>query len=495
MKVARRAGGSEFGGVMVIALIVALVVTGLGMSFLQVNLAITKRMGQSAHDKRAFYIAEAGLAEAYWGLSVGKTGRIGSAAAPAAFGNGLFWVEAIEQADGMLRLESTGMYGRGRATVSLTVEELSPYAHASGLVALLELDIHPATLIDGYDSSLGSYASQADLFAKPPHTDGGAVVRSNGDVTIAGSKAKSTTIYGDVIAGPASAVTTGSNATVTGETSTATSDLLLAPVNLPSIPQAGALEHGSMLPKILPAGEHGFTELSVSSRALLVLQGPMTLLVDELVLDSRAMLLLDDTNGPIEIFVRDSIALNSASVMTSLTRNPANVTVHVAADDTGGGSDSIFLAADTEFYGTINGPKASAYLSNDFELFGGLVVAEATLSEGVRIHLDAALAAAAEVNETPQTLTWRIVAVPAAVAGKRADPWSIVGADASAAGTPFESHGAVWVRLAWAGLPGGTYEGWDADFDMDSIDGALLMYQSWTGPDKQEPLKASLLGL
>ncbi len=495
MKLARHAGGSEFGGAMIIALVVVLVVTGLGMTFLQLNLAITERVGQSAHDKRAFYIAEAGLAEAYWGLGAGKSGEVGSVAAPASFGNGLFWVERTDEGGGVLRLESTGMYGRGRATLALTVQAVEETVEPpSGLVSLGGFRVREGSMIDGYDSSLGSYAGQIVPLSLPPHADAGAVIRSNGDVIVEGSFFRPSHVFGDVIAGPGDTVSTSLFGRVHGNTSAADTPIELPPVELPTIAQTTDLDHDDLTPRVIAAGDHGYTELRVGSHATVILQGPMTLLVDELELDWRARLLLDDTGGPIQIFVRDSLELESGSVLTSQTQDPTSVTIHVAADDTGSGDRSIHLAADTDFHGSIYGPLASAYVSRDFELFGGLAVARASLDESVRMHLDTQLAVQGGVRE-PEVLAWRIVQSPGPVASKRTDPWSILGVDAASARSPAESHSAIWIRVTWLAIPVGSYEGWDNAFDATSIDGVVLTYNAWTGPDKSTPLKTSLLGL
>ncbi len=66
------------GSALVLSLIVVTVVAILSMGLLNLNRAVTKRQSHNIDDMRAFYLAEAGLSEAYFGLMTGQTGQIGS---------------------------------------------------------------------------------------------------------------------------------------------------------------------------------------------------------------------------------------------------------------------------------------------------------------------------------------------------------------------------------------------------------------------------------
>ena len=86
------------GGALALSLMVVFVISILAASFLRLSSGATRRQAQSVDRKRAFYLAEAGLAEAFSGITFGRSGRVGSTERPAVFGEGLFWVEA-EQID------------------------------------------------------------------------------------------------------------------------------------------------------------------------------------------------------------------------------------------------------------------------------------------------------------------------------------------------------------------------------------------------------------
>src|SRR5262245_7735350 len=99
------------GVALIYSVIAVMVVSILAAGFMQLALSVTRRLSSTSDTTEAFNIAEAGLAEAYTGLGVARTGNVGSVDAPAVFGGGLVWVEATEHAGGMVELESTGMYG------------------------------------------------------------------------------------------------------------------------------------------------------------------------------------------------------------------------------------------------------------------------------------------------------------------------------------------------------------------------------------------------
>ena len=99
------------GGALVLALVSVVTVAALAATILELGLAVTRRQNHSIDRKRAFYISEAGLAEAFHAIKVGESGQVGTQDEPAVFGHGLLWVETEDLGDGMRALKSTGMYG------------------------------------------------------------------------------------------------------------------------------------------------------------------------------------------------------------------------------------------------------------------------------------------------------------------------------------------------------------------------------------------------
>ncbi len=151
---------SRRGGALLFSLIVVMTVSLLSLGLLQLTNSLGRRQKYSVEDKRAFYVAEAGLAEAYYGLSTGGTGDVGSITAPVTLGGGLVWVEATEEENGNLRLTSNGLHGAGRSTLEIVVE---PIEEPFGIFSDGPIEISEPVLIDGYDSDASPYDEQVVL--------------------------------------------------------------------------------------------------------------------------------------------------------------------------------------------------------------------------------------------------------------------------------------------------------------------------------------------
>src|SRR5262245_1790316 len=93
----------------------------MSAALLQVESARSRAQLASYEQKRAFNLAEAGLAEAYMAVAIGRTGDVGSRAEPAKFGGGFLWVEATDLGHNVIGLESYALFRGGRAAQSLVV--------------------------------------------------------------------------------------------------------------------------------------------------------------------------------------------------------------------------------------------------------------------------------------------------------------------------------------------------------------------------------------
>ncbi len=142
------------GSAIVVALITVTTIGALGAAFLRVSSSFHLRQKAELENLQAFYLAEAGLAESFNAVRIGRTGEIGSEASPARFGGGLLWVVASETANGNVRLESTGMVGSGRATLALHVE---PVEVDFGFFSDEDLVIQSVLMLDGFDSEAATY--------------------------------------------------------------------------------------------------------------------------------------------------------------------------------------------------------------------------------------------------------------------------------------------------------------------------------------------------
>lgn len=396
------------GTALIAALFVVTMVATLCMAFLQLSLTKARENKSSVDGKRALYIAEAGLSEGFEGLVAGKSGNVGSDTAPASFADGVFWVTSKNVGTGHIMLKSTGLCGSGRCSLSMVVEPANLSIGALGFFSDRSLSIGNGCLIDSYDSRQGPYTPPPLLQLGNPPSD--AKSGSNGSISVQGSLLAPTKIYGDAVPGPQSSLTRTSNVTITGSTAPAYGATTLPPIDIPSVASAGDLQYSNASrPLTIASGTHGYGALRVQSNAQLVVQGPGTLVVDALEIDSGSKLTIDATNGPVRIYVQSSMQLQSGSTLSTAGTNPAWTSVLVAAATAG----SVTLGSSGTFYGTIYSPSADVSIPSALEVFGSVTARNLSVQGRAKLHFDLALrSAAGEKLDLPHAICWRVVDLP-----------------------------------------------------------------------------------
>ena len=452
-----RARRSERGVALIYSVIAVMVVSILAAGFMQLALAVTRRLSSTADTAQAFNIAEAGLAEAYTGLGVARTGNVGTVDAPAAFGGGLVWVEATRHPTGLVELESTAMYGTGRATLGIACEPIARSVASLGFFTLDDLRLNPDVRLDSYDSSKGAYNTQINT---PLNNQG--MVGSNGNVTIASNNR----IFGDVIYGPTGKISIGSGAVVTGGTSARPELETLPPVEVPDIPLAKPVKYLSGVPMVVPPGEAGYQTLDIGKNSKLVLKGPLKLVVGDLMLRLGAQMTFDTTAGPVDLFVTNSVDLNTSSVVTTSSQKTSDSNIYVSAPP----GKTVSFGAKSQFFGYIYAPNATVKISAQYELYGGLACKELQLAAQGKMHLDTGLGALLQ-SALPIMHSWRVVDIPQKVATKRMDPFEVLGLDPHALPTLAEAHEDQVLELRYVAMDGSTqsYFGKESLFDWSDV--------------------------
>lgn len=459
---AAAADSSRRGSALVLSLIAVMVVAALSATYLQLSLSTSKRQMHSADTKRALYLAEAGLAEAYVGLAMGKTGNVGTEAEPAAYGQGLLWVEATVLPDERIELEATGMAGRGRATLGLVVERIEQSAASLGIYGGQAVLVQSGSLIDSYDSDKGDYASQVD-----GPTNFAALLGSGSDISITGGRTGSE-LRGDAVYGVGASLATDVNASVTGAGVERSTTPALPPVRLPETPRTGRLAADTIEPKVLAPGDHGFQDVVVGTDSTLIVVGPATLAAQTISLASGAVLELDVTGGPIDIFVTDGLVANSGSSIAQTSTDPTRTTLQAAPVE---GPADLVLHADMDFYGTIYAPQSAVLLDSSVQVFGAVVADELTLNANARLHVDRAVMRYAN-DSLPRLSSWRVVDIADTVASRGSDPFALLGLDQDALAPPAQAHQNQWLEVDYVDGSGAdrTYTGWENAFDWTDVE-------------------------
>ena len=174
------------GGVLVAALILVTLIASLGAGLIRLQTIVTRRHVQSVDQKRALYVAEAGVAEAFSAISLGKTGSVGTAEKPAAFGGGVYWVEAEDIDDERVRLTCNGLCGIGRFSITVVVRRSVNPVGLQGTFGRRGIMVGDGSVIDGFDSRTGVYSEQVDPSLPHLSTGTGAKLASNQDIDIEG---------------------------------------------------------------------------------------------------------------------------------------------------------------------------------------------------------------------------------------------------------------------------------------------------------------------
>jgi hypothetical protein len=115
----RKTARSKQGVALLASLASIVLLSGLTLSILSMALAQKRESHAATERQKAFYAAEAGLAEAIAALRVQarESGMpdvlppIGSSSSPIAFGGGGYWAEGSESGEGLFTLRATGSYG------------------------------------------------------------------------------------------------------------------------------------------------------------------------------------------------------------------------------------------------------------------------------------------------------------------------------------------------------------------------------------------------
>ena len=155
-----------------------MIIASLGAGLVQLHTAIDKRHEFAIDRRRALYLAEAGLAEASFAVSQGRSGVIASALVPAGFGRGVYWVETDDLPGDRLALRCTAQVGTAEFVVrTMIVPNVNPIT-SLGFFGSDGVNIGWGSVVDGYHSASGDYLSQVDA-ALP--------VLSTGDMGLLGS--------------------------------------------------------------------------------------------------------------------------------------------------------------------------------------------------------------------------------------------------------------------------------------------------------------------
>lgn len=437
------------GGVLAASLILVTLVASLGAGLIRLQTIVTRRHIQSVDHKRALYVAEAGVAEAFAAISLGKTGNVGSADEPAAFGNGVYWVEAEDIDAERVRLTSNGLCGIGRFSITVVIRRSVNPVGLHGTFGRRGLEVGSQSVMDGFDSRAGTYAEQIDTSLPRVSTGLGAKLTSNQDLVIEGGflpytgpkSGPTTFVYGDARPGPKGILTADPGVQIDGSTAPLRKRVTLPPLVIPQITRTeGDLDISKGSPISIGGAELRYDRILAEKGAELVLQGPLTLVTSIFVLRKDSKLIIDTTNGPVTIHVTDALAFEEDSTLENVTGDSTQVGLFLGDlegeevwtrkdlgtdyDPEGYGAMAmlspsssdpprLILEAGGVFHGLIYAPFSELTIPDELRVIGAVAAKRVTFEPDSHFSYDKALeSAGAGIDALPRILTWRIDDLP-----------------------------------------------------------------------------------
>lgn len=371
----------ERGSVIVMALLMGLGMVVLTVSVFRMASGSSRRLDGGQDSRQAALLAEAGLNDAYEAIRQGGTGAIGSMANPARLGGGVLWVDATDLGGGRTELHATGLYGSGRKALKAVVDYAGGAAplFQSTLNSKEQLTLNQGVLIDSYDSALGDYVAQAVNVE-----NGLACANTNGDVAsnqgiVMNANA---TLLGDAVPGPGFSVSMASGTYVSGSTTPASSSFSFPPITTPTLPAAGDKIVGANAAGVITTGEYSFGTISVGKAGTLTITGPATIVTTSFSGGKDGNLVIDATNGPVEIYVTGTY-----SHLAGFEASPASGSPMALAFKIEGTQDVVF-PANTAIRGAYYAPNANILFSNANECWGAFAANRITMSNDMRFHFD-----------------------------------------------------------------------------------------------------------
>ena len=414
------------GSMLLLSLLVifSLMVLSGGIFFL--NKRLQGEVTSVSADRRARYLAEAGIAEGMTAMRTGASGAVGTMANPAYLADGLFWVQADNSmGNGFTQLTSVALTGSGRAALQVLIEDTGQAPLFPNVLNSREqLTVNADVMIDSYDSSAGTYASQAvNTSAGHTHASTNGDVSSNKDVIVNANAH----VFGDATPGPGYNVTLNTGSVVTGSITPAPTPFAFPPIQVPTLPPGGPqlLANGSTT--TIPSGNHRFTSLSLGKAATLIIQGPADLVVDDFVGGKDARLVIDASAGPVTIYVRNSYSHISGFESLAAPGSPMALAWMIEA------TQAISFPSASKIRGAFYAPNADITFTSNNEAWGSFAGNRVSMSSSMKFHYDEVLSqywnSTTGQNSDPlQVRSWQVTEVtPAFLKNDRRNPFVVLG--------------------------------------------------------------------
>jgi len=399
----------ERGNVLLAVIIVVLTLAGLALALLETGVQETKSNSIAGERSRVGYIAESGVNQAVGDLLTGGTGTIGSQAAPAAFGAGVFWVRSTDNGDGTHTVLSVGRVNDQVEAIEVVLAPEDVPLFSRALFGDLDLGAKGTVFTDSYDSDLGTYASQATN----THTATGVVyanvkghLASNRNIILRGG----VQILGDATPGPGYTVqVSGVGVYVDGATAPAAAPTILPPVRFdPPAAATGAFSTNSAY--TFTDGTYHFTSFEGKAKAEIHFQGDVTLYIDgDFNVAGLAGMIVEKDSTVVIYHKGDTFSVTGGGVINE-SQAPADFRVHSRAA-------TLKFTGNSSFHGVVYAPHGSLDPGGTTDIFGSFVARKIDVGGTARFHYDEALSRTAPDSfRRLKRVSWRRLSISEALA-------------------------------------------------------------------------------
>ncbi len=369
-----------------------MVLTILGASFAMRSMSEKNTAEYFAHSTRAFWVAEAGLAQATRAFKSNDWNGW-SDIAPAAKGksmalgnSGNYSVEVTGIGSNSITITSTG-YAPDLSTPGFAERTVSVlYSKSSSLFSHAAFGNTGVSLLgnaktDSYNSAIGPYGG-VNIGANG-HV--GTASSANGAVTLTGSSR----VNGDAETGPGGTVAMGWSCVVTGSI-TDSNDGPAGQINVPGelsgLPDGAGISLTGNNNQTLNSGDYALSSISVSGNARLTLDGDVNIYLtgaSSLNISGSGRLIV---NGTANIYIDGNANITGAGIANS-SQSPGNFMLYGTAS-----SGIINISGSGDMYGGIYAPSAAISVTGNARLYGSAVGDTVSITGSSRISYDESIA-------------------------------------------------------------------------------------------------------
>lgn len=419
-----------------LALALLLVSGAAMMSVLTLQRGLTQWKNQSASSgqKLAFYYAEAGIAEAVDDLRAGGSGNVGTREIPALFGNGAVWVECLEDADGVQHLTSTGLHGGTAYRLSQSLELPRLPLGEFGFFGSHKVELGENVIVSQLDVAPEEEAGEPP--AEEPPQDPPAPVRTRialpvavplqeESPTLIGSNGEiklglGALIQGGALPGPGALVDLVLGAVVEGSMLPESRQRELPELSMPVSATTSTLVMAVRQQLTLASGTHEYESIDLASRAVLTITGPSSVFVESLRVPSLGTLVLDTTNGPIHVYVSDTLAVGPSTQIQNTSGEASDVLFLVdgrgTRDRDGDGVEDVEHPVEWgtahPFVGVLYAPYSQIELPAGSDFTGGIAALELMVGDNSTLTYDPRIEDIELRGKNYRYVSWRVLQIP-----------------------------------------------------------------------------------